>query len=163
MKLRLLFLCVGIMAFAQQNPTEFAGDALKESLTAVDGSQTTFEAVLKAYTGKPILIDFWASWCPDCVKGLPKVKALQTRFKGLQYLFLSVDRKKDAWRKGIEKYDIKGTHYFIDAGWKPSKLCQLIKLDWIPRYMLVDASGNIVYFKAIKADDDKFVEKIKQL
>jgi len=31
--------------------------------------------------GKVVLIDFWATWCPPCVKGLPHIEALHKEFK----------------------------------------------------------------------------------
>jgi thiol-disulfide isomerase/thioredoxin len=33
-----------------------------------------FSEILKKYEGKTIVIDVWASWCSDCIKGMPKVK-----------------------------------------------------------------------------------------
>ena len=45
--------------------------------------------------GKYVYIDIWASWCGDCLKGLPKVAEMQASTAGsdIQYLFLSVDKK----------------------------------------------------------------------
>ncbi len=46
------------------------------------------------YQGKPLLINFWATWCPPCVEELPLLNAffLQNRVKGWQVLGLAVDR-----------------------------------------------------------------------
>ncbi len=46
------------------------------------------------YQGKPLLINFWATWCPPCVDELPMLNAfyLQNKAKGWQVLGLAVDR-----------------------------------------------------------------------
>jgi hypothetical protein len=38
-----------------------------------------------------------------------------------------------------------------------------IKLDWIPRYMVVDKTGKIALFKAIEADDQTLIATLKKL
>jgi thiol-disulfide isomerase/thioredoxin len=46
------------------------------------------------YQGKPLLINFWATWCPPCVEELPMLNAfyLQNKAKGWQVLGLAIDR-----------------------------------------------------------------------
>ena len=155
-------LIVQLFGFSQSK-TSFKKEALEENLLSLQGNEKTFKEVLEGYKGNIVLIDFWASWCPDCVKGLPKVKKIQTEFSKVAYLFLSLDRAVHKWKAGIEKYDIKGEHYFIKEGWKKSALCKEINLDWIPRYMLLDSEGNIRHFRAITADDPKLISAIKEL
>ena len=36
-----------------------------------------------------------------------------------------------------------------------------VKLNWIPRYMVVDKTGKIALFKAIEADDEKLIETLE--
>ncbi len=143
----------------------FSTEALEEKMTNLEGNQISFQDILKQYQGKTVFIDVWASWCSDCVKGMPNVKKLQSQFKSddLVFLFLSLDRAEDSWHKGIQKYNVKGEHYFIQSGWKESKFCADIELDWIPRYMIVDAKGNIAFYKAIEANDTQLINHLKSL
>lgn len=47
------------------------------------------------YLGKVVLINFWASWCRECVTEMPSLNTLYTQFsrQGLVVLGVTVDRK----------------------------------------------------------------------
>jgi hypothetical protein len=94
---------------------------------------------------------------------MPKVHNLQKQFPNAVYLFLSYDRADDAWIKGIEKYGAKGDNYHVGTSMKEGAFAKDIKLDWIPRYMVVDKTGKIALFKAIEADDAKLISTLKNL
>jgi thiol-disulfide isomerase/thioredoxin len=49
---------------------------------------------VQQFQGKPLLINFWATWCPPCVEELPLINAFfqQNRANGWQVLGLAVDR-----------------------------------------------------------------------
>lgn len=162
-KLHLIsILLISLLSCAPKPPTQFSEAALNDTFTALDGSQTTLKAILEQHKGKPIVIDVWASWCSDCIKSLPKTKALQAQFPNAVYLFLSMDRQQDAWKKGIEKYNVIGQHYHVSKDWD-TPFCKFINLDWIPRYMVVDTKGNIALFNAITPDDEALINVLKQL
>lgn len=145
---------------AQKN--SFSKEALSEKLLTTTDRQVTFKEVLKKYKGKTLVIEVWASWCGDCVKAMPKVKALQAAHPEASYLFLSADKTADKWKAGIEKHEIKGDHYLIPEGMKGS-FGKAIDLDWIPRYIIVDKTGKIVLYRAIETDFDKIEATLQQL
>ncbi len=158
---KLKYILIFLLSFtgckAQETPKVFSESALNDSFIKLDGSSTTFKDILDTNKGKTIIIDIWASWCSDCIKGMPKVKDLQKKFGNVTYVFLSLDKTQEAWKKGIDKYNVQGQHYFMQSGWK-GPFGEFVQLDWIPRYMVVDANGTIKLFKAIEADDKKITE-----
>ena len=89
-------------------------------------------------------------------------KELQEKYPDVTYLFISMDKNYEAWTKGIEKYDVQGEHYLTSDGMK-GVFGKSIKLDWIPRYMVVDKTGKIALFKVIEADDDRLIETLEKL
>lgn len=132
----------------------FTNEALADVFIAENDTQVSFQDILESYKGKTILIDVWATWCRDCINGMPKVKLLQEENEDVVFLFLSLDNSLEKWKWGIEHYELEGEHYYIPSGWKgPFGLS--IKLDWIPRYMVVNQEGEITLYKAVKADDIK--------
>ncbi len=52
---------------------------------------------LSSYHGKVVLINFWASWCPECIEEMSSLNTLYERYrgKGLVVLSISADRKKE--------------------------------------------------------------------
>lgn len=142
--------------------TEFKKEALENVMTTKDNESITFQEIINKYKGQTVVIDVWASWCSDCIKGMPKVKTLQEQFPEATYLFISMDKNYDAWIKGIAKYEVKGEHYLTSDGMK-GVFGKSIKLDWIPRYMVIDKEGKIALFKVIEADDNKLIETLKFL
>jgi thiol-disulfide isomerase/thioredoxin len=52
------------------------------------------ELSLSNFKGKPLLVNFWATWCPPCIEELPLLNAFyqQNASKGWQMLGLAVDK-----------------------------------------------------------------------
>jgi thiol-disulfide isomerase/thioredoxin len=158
----ILVIAFGFASCSQAQQTEFKAEALSNTMKTEDNTDITFQEILKKYEGKTIVIEVWASWCSDCIKGMPKIKSLQEKYPDATYLFISMDKNYDAWTKGIEKYEVRGEHYLTTDGTK-GIFGKSIKLDWIPRYMVVDKTGKIALFKVIEADDEKLVETLEKL
>ena len=57
-----------------------------------------------AYT----LVDFWASWCPYCIKELPEITALYDRWKdnGLEIVGVAVRDTPDDSKAAVKKHNI---------------------------------------------------------
>ena len=67
------------------------------------------EVSLSDFEGKVVILDFWATWCPPCVKEIPHFNELVKKYgeKGLVILGISVDQGgKDAVLKFKRKTDI---------------------------------------------------------
>ncbi|MFY7740828.1 MAG: TlpA family protein disulfide reductase [Flavobacterium sp.] len=143
---------------------EFSKDALKEKLTDTESKEVTFKEILKKHKGKTIVIEFWASWCSDCVKAMPKVKEMQASNPNVVYIFISLDKTFDKWKAGIEKHELAGEHYWVndEKGMKGS-FGKSVDLDWIPRYMIINKKGQIELYRAIETDFEKINATLKTL
>ena len=152
----ILSLVIGLTAFAQKVPTvmktEFSSIALKDTVQNVDGQTITIKDVLHQYNGKVVVLDLWATWCGDCIVGMPKLKDLKDKNPDVQFVYFSMDKTEEAWKKGIEKYNIQGDHYYMGNNWK-SEFSTSIDLNWIPRYIILDQNGKIAKYYSVKAED----------
>ncbi|MDX6747610.1 TlpA disulfide reductase family protein [Polaribacter sp. PL03] len=159
-KIILVFIIV-FTSCSLEKPTVFSDLALNDQVYSIDNRSFSVKDVLKKYQGKKVLIDVWASWCGDCIKGLPSVKNLQKEYPEVVFLFLSVDKSKNAWKKGIKRFRIQGEHYNLPKGMKDGDFVDFINLGWIPRYMVIDEVGKITLFKATGASDSLIEEALK--
>ena len=153
---------ISTLGCAQKEETSFKKEGLENIMVTTENKPITFAEILKKYEGTTIVIDVWASWCPDCIKGMPKVKELQEKNPEVTFLFISMDKSYESWLKGIEKYEVRGEHYLTADGMK-GVFGKSVDLDWIPRYMVVDKKGKIALYKVIEADDEKLIKTLESL
>ena len=59
------------------------------SLEALAGGQQS----ITSWPGKPLLINFWATWCGPCVREIPMLKDFQTSQTELQVVGIALDRR----------------------------------------------------------------------
>lgn len=52
-------------------------------------------ADLSAFLGKVVLLNFWASWCPPCVKEMPSLDALAASHRGDRFAVVAVSLDRD--------------------------------------------------------------------
>jgi thiol-disulfide isomerase/thioredoxin len=160
-----LLLIVGVITYSfREVPAkkEFSKESLSATLLSTDGSQVAFKDILKKQKDKITVIEVWASWCGDCVKAMPKVKELQEKNKNVSFVFISMDKTADKWKDGIQKHELKGAQYMANDGMK-GVFGQAIDLDWIPRYIIIDATGKIIVYRAIETDFDQINTTLQQL
>ena len=94
--------------------------------------------------GKLLLVDFWASWCPDCRKANPGVVAAFRKYRdqGFDVLGVSFDTNKEAWLAAIEKDGLTWTHVSDLQGWG-NAAGALYAIAFIPQNALIK-DGMIV-------------------
>ena len=63
---------------------------------------------LSDYHGKVVLINFWASWCPECIGEMTSLNSLYAKYrgKGLVVLGISADRTKDPVMKVLKQTNV---------------------------------------------------------
>lgn len=138
----------------------FGGKLLGEQapplkLKSADGQVQT----LDSFRGKPVLIDLWATWCAPCVEALPKLDKINHEAAGKGLVLISVDGDEDD-KTASDFLAKKGYAWpnFHDYG----EIGKLVGTSGIPRALLIDAQGKVVY-DGDGADDDALREHIAKL
>lgn len=103
------------------------------------------KVTLKSALGKITLLDFWASWCPNCRKENPNVVKLYADYhgKGLNILGISLDEDVNKWKTAIAKDKITWPQVSNLKGWK-DPIAQLYQIEEIPATFLLDEEGKII-------------------
>lgn len=161
-KIFLLLMAISLSSCSQDPGKQFSKESLNEKLVALNNDEITFGEILKKHHGKTVVIEVWASWCSDCIKAMPKWKALQEKHPDISYVLLSVDRDSDSWKVGIDKHELEGDHYWIPDGMKGT-FGKAIDIDWIPRYIIVDKTGKVATYRAIETDFDQIDKTLTQI
>lgn len=156
----LSFLGLILLLGCSEPPTTFSTEALNDRLLNVGGDDLSWNDVLKHLKGKKTVIDFWASWCRDCINGFEELNELKQQFPDINYVYISLDKKTDAWKWGITKYQLHGLHFYLKEG-KNGGLGDFFNISYIPRYVVLDENNNILLFKALKASDSN-IKKVLQ-
>ncbi len=100
---------------------------------------------LSQFKGKVVMIDFWATWCPPCVKSIPEVKNLWKKYKdkGLVILGVSLDKDLQAWQTYIKNNDMNWFQVADGKFWE-NDAAILYGVESIPNVCIIDQKGNIV-------------------
>ncbi|BDD11216.1 thiol:disulfide interchange protein [Fulvitalea axinellae] len=116
---------------------------------------------LSSFKGKPVLIDFWASWCGPCRRANPEMVATYKKYKdkGFQMFGVSLDENKDKWLKAIEDDGLEWQHVSDLKGWGNAAAKQY-GVKGIPHTVLIDAEGKIV---AKNLHGEELQKKIEEL
>lgn len=122
----------------------------------LDGNPVTLAQLAE---GKLLLVDFWASWCPDCRKANPEVVAAYQKYhdQGFDVLGVSFDTNKEAWLAAVEKDGLTWTQVSDLQGWS-NAAGVLYSIAFIPQNALIK-DGMIV---ARNLEGEELMEEIER-
>lgn len=98
---------------------------------------------LDSYRGKTVLVNFWATWCPPCVKELPSLDRLNAELGGEEFevLLVSIDRGgAKVYEPFLEKLGIANLRSAADS---KATLMRAFKAPGLPTSYLIGPDGTI--------------------
>lgn len=128
-----------------------------------NGKSISFED----FKGKVVYVDFWASWCGPCRQQFPFSARMhesltEKQKKKIVFLYISIDDNEEAWQKSIKDLKIIGNHAISKGGWR-SEVCRKFGISSIPRYMIINARGEIIDDNAPRPSDPELLQRLIKL
>ncbi|PNX52629.1 MAG: hypothetical protein BV458_08635 [Thermoplasmata archaeon M9B2D] len=158
---RLYSILFQIICLLFLSTVSFASDASKRLLAPdfvlkdIDGTSHK----LAHYRGRPVILNFWASWCVECLEEMPSLEALYKGFheRGLMVLGISIDRDPAKIRSVLNKINVSypvlmepSGEVFIDS-YAVTKLPTTIFIDKEGYIVLTISGGENLNSKKIRA------------
>ncbi|MEA3506325.1 MAG: TlpA disulfide reductase family protein [Elusimicrobiota bacterium] len=107
------------------------------TLETIEGKETVSLSDLR---GKPVFLDFWASWCPPCRQSTPYVKRLNEHFgENVHIIGINLDRKKEAAANYIRK---ENTEYIQIEG-AGTQVPSKYGVRGISAFYIIDSEGVV--------------------
>lgn len=131
-----------------------------------DINGTTVNSTTFSNNGKPIIIDFWATWCTPCKKELNAIAENYVDWQketGVKLIAISIDDSKTANK--VKPYiDAKGWEYevYLDIN---SDFKRALNVNNVPVVFVLDGNGNIVYESNsyVEGGEAKLLEIVKKV
>ncbi|MCK5648126.1 MAG: TlpA family protein disulfide reductase [Gammaproteobacteria bacterium] len=98
------------------------------------------EFYLSDLQGKPVLLDFWASWCPSCRASMPELESMQKHYAD-KLTILAVN---------VLEPPQKGIQYAIESNYSlrfvhSRKLAEIFNIKVLPTKILLDSKGQVIW------------------
>ena len=137
-------LALFLLFFGCNTNADTAQSAPDFTLNDLSGNQVS----LSEHKGKPVLLDFWATWCPPCRKSIPELVDLQRRYgdQGLVILGISMDDPRQ-----VNNKDLLAFKDYFKINYTILRASQDVVQDYfangsisIPTMFVIDREGRIV-------------------
>ena len=153
-----LFLIVFMLLLGCTNRSERAADAAADfKLQDLEGKTVK----LSELRGKPVLLDFWATWCPPCREAIPGIEKLHRSYSGKGLVVLGISLDQGGWDSVKEFVTESGITYPVLKG--TDDVATKYHVRTIPMLVIVDKEGKIYKRYLGFGDDDQLDKDVKSV
>ena len=125
------------------------------TLTDIYGMPLT----LSDFRGTYLLLDFWGSWCPWCIKGIPKMKEYYQKYSSkFEIIGIDCNDTQEKWKAAVANYDMPWKHVYNP---RSSSLVADYGIQGYPTKIIIDPKGRID--RVVVGEDPAFYSYLDEL
>ena len=114
---------------------------------------------LSSFRGTYVVLDFWGSWCPWCIKGIPEMKEYYKKYSGkFEIIGIDCNDPVEKWKAAVANYDMPWKHVYNPKG---SRLAQQYDIQGYPTKIIIDPQGRVD--KVVVGEDPAFYTYLDEL
>lgn len=144
----------------------FSNKVRESLLITINTDTISFAKFLDRFRHKIIYIDFWATWCLPCIKGIPEIIKLKNRYQSsdIEFVFLSLDSKESLgeWVKMSQELSIIENQFLLLGDWE-SELSKYLHIGALPHYAIVNRNGELIFASAPAPNSERGLKEIDLL
>jgi len=132
----------------------------------IQGWLNTQPLTMEGLKGKVVLLDFWTFDCVNCIRTLPHIRQLHTKYAGDSFILIGVHTPEFEFEKDPENLASAVKRFRIEypvAIDNENTTWKLYGNQYWPRQTLIDARGRVRWEHAGEGDYDKMEEEIRAL
>jgi thiol-disulfide isomerase/thioredoxin len=124
------------------------------------GTPDRFDEAMRALRGKPVVVNFWATWCGPCKTEMPRLVAAAKAYEGRVH-FLGVDVQDNTASAAdfIREHDIP----FRSLSDPDGKIRRAQRLVGLPETQFYSAKGDLAFLNRGEIQQNELNEKIEDL
>ena len=117
---------------------------------------------LAEFRGKPLVVNFWATWCPPCVEEMPELSSFYDKYqqKGIELLGIAVDSPSNV-REFLEERQF--SYPLVVAGANGTELASRLgsRIDAFPYTVLIAPDGQVVQQKMGRIYEEELIKWVE--
>ena len=117
--------------------------ALKAPNFSLENARTGIEVSLSSYTGKVILLDFFATWCEPCKQTIPVLQEVDANFVSSEFQLISIDVPGEEVSTVTTFIDDQEMNWIVLMDTEAKGVSQTYSVSSIPSFFLIDQTGEI--------------------
>jgi thiol-disulfide isomerase/thioredoxin len=126
------------------------------TLTAADGSTVSLASLHK---DKPVYVNFWATWCPPCVKEMPDINAMHAKYGDkINFVAVSVDEQFSDAQSFMANRQFTVPLYTGDL----KQIFTAYHIEGIPVSLLIGKDGKILFYHIGMMDEQQMETLMKK-
>jgi len=139
-----VYLVASFVAFCVVVPLYYTASLYSAGITIPDipVRDSAGESInLQTFQGKPLVINYWATWCPPCRKEMPVLAAAQRQHSSVTFLFVNQGEDPITAKRFLSSQDLAIKNVFYDPA---SQLSRASGAAGLPTTLFFDATGKLV-------------------